>query len=258
MFLMKPYGKEQRKMKRILVLVSTVLAIALLGSLLLIQGCVTKEKANQAILSSNKQRSLRVFSFGQFRANAFLLKPGLALTNKHVCDTPDFLLVNNDGVAQAAIEMTSSKDYDLCVIKTEVNAKFDYGVSSLKVYSGEIALNTEVQILGYSLRRTGGEPPPVLTRSSGITIEVVDLRTGQDPADETTTMYAEYFDDNVASTLPIIPGCSGSPVYAPSGSLVGVANAVTRDGLGVFVKSSNLIKFLNESGVMHVTTDSIN
>jgi hypothetical protein len=231
---------------------------AVLTSLLLLQGCISKGKANQQTHQTNKQRALRVFSFGVFRANAFLLKPGIAITNKHVCDMPDFVLVNNEGVAQAPIDIKSSKDYDVCVVTLDKNPRFDYSLLPLILYTEKLPLNLNVEILGYSLRQR--LPEAVLLRSSGVSVEIVDYVSGQDKALNESLDYSEfisYFHDNVMSTLPIVPGCSGSPVYSSDGSLVGIANAVTSDGYGLFVQSSNLVKFLNEVGVDYARTDSI-
>lgn len=214
----------------------------------------------EANKDTRSKRAIRVKKFDRFVANAFLLAKNVVLTNKHVCDIPDFTLVNGRNEEAVPTQIILSTEFDVCIVKLEEVAAetFSQGLTPLKIKNKKLRLNAEAVIYGYTYRFMG-DVLFILAESTGRVLEYIKFPV---EAEANEDLGSKYFNNTVATNLPIVPGCSGSPIYYPSSFsseeiLAGIANARGSDGVGIFVPATNILLFIEATGLLTEGVDYV-
>lgn len=204
--------------------------------------------------SSEFKRSLRVFAEGQQIANAVYLGELYIITNKHVCAHQEkarqymFIDSKNNFLSDVK-KVVQSDTADLCLIELNEGAiQKEDRLELLNINVDPDVFNKKVILVGYSYRASMFNSFFIFRKSTGETLEVMNL---ENTPGMNTLDFLNYFNNVITSTLPIVPGCSGSAIYDKSQQLTGIANAVSADGLGIFVPGYIVSDFLLSQQISH-------
>lgn len=171
----------------------------------------------------------------EWSGTGFALKDGYIVTNYHVIDEANTILVKgikgDFNYSYNAIVVGTDKNNDLALLRISDSAFSGFGHTPYSISNGSSEVGEDVYVLGYPLTSTMGD-------EIKLTTGVISSKTG--------------FQGDVALyqiSAPIQPGNSGGPLFDNKGNIIGVVSAkhAGAENVGYAIKSMYLRNLIESS-----------
>lgn len=183
-------------------------------------------------------------SFNQWSGTGFALKNGYIVTNYHVIEGANSIIVQgvngNFNIQYNTSIVGTDKINDLALLKVTDPTFKGFGIIPYSISSAISEVGEEIFVLGYPLTSTMGD-------EIKLTTGVISSKTG--------------FQGDIALyqiSAPIQPGNSGGPLFDKNGNVIGIVSAKHKDAenVGYAVKTlylQNLIESSLSSAIIPMT-----